>query len=264
MRTIILLTVLSGLLAAVHAKELSVLMIGNSYTQGSKEMLQGFAAADPDCKMFRGDALQGGIGVEQHYANRTNLYPYSANSLESLLDSRTWDVIVIQNNSLRGTTTLDKNNTFKPGAKNLCDYLRGKQPDAQFCWFMTWAKRPGHGLYADGRLTPEAYMKELRDNYIARAEENGGIVAPVGLAWQAAYAERPYNPNDKENSFSLHVDDGSHGNAAGYYLAGAVLFETLFNKSCVGSSYLPAGLSREDADFLQRIAHETVAAFRAR
>jgi hypothetical protein len=239
-------------------------MIGNSYIQGSKAMLQGFADADPDCKMIRGDAQQGGIGVEQHYANRTNLYPYSLNSLESLLDSRKWDVIVIQNNSLRGTTTLDKNNTFQSGAKNLCDYIKSKQPDAQLCWFMTWAKRPGHGSYAGSGLSPETYTQELRDNYIARAEENGGIVAPVGLAWQAAYAGRPYAPNEKENSFSLHVDDGSHGNVAGYYLAGAVLFETLFDKSCVGNRYLPAGLSREDADFLQRIARETVAAFRAR
>jgi hypothetical protein len=255
------LTVLSGLLAAAHAKELSVLMIGNSYTQGSKAMLQGFADADPDCKMIRGDAQQGGIGVEQHYASRTNLYPYSSNSLESLLNSRAWDVIVIQNNSLRGTTTLDKNNTFQTGSKNLCDYLRSKQPDAQFCWFMTWAKRPGHGSYAGSGLDLDSYTEELRVNYMKRAEENGGIVAPVGLAWQAAYAERPYNPNDKETSFSLHVDDGSHGNVAGYYLTAAVLFETIFNTSCVGNSYLPETLSKEDAAFLQRIAHETVAGF---
>lgn len=262
MRKIILMLIAFSVLSHVSAKELSVLMIGNSYTQGSKAMLQGFADANPDCKMIRGDAQQGGIGVEQHYANRTNLYPYSSSSLESLLNSRQWDAIVIQNNSLRGTTKHDPNNTFQTGSKDLCDYIKSKQPEAVLCWFMTWAKRPGHGSYTSSGLNENSYMEELRVNYMARAEENGGIVAPVGLAWKAAYAERPYNPNDKESSFSLHVDDGSHGNAAGYYLAGAVLFETLFNKSCVGNGYLPSGLSQEDADFLQRIAHETVATFK--
>lgn len=251
-----------GLVGAVGAKELSVLMIGNSYTQGSKAMLQGFADADPDCTMIRGDAQQGGIGVEQHFANRTKPYPYSSSSLENLLDSRKWDVIVIQNNSLRGTTRLDPKKTFKSGSKELCSYLKSKQPNAQLCWFMTWAKRPGHGSYAGSGLDADSYMEELRVNYLKRAEENGGIVAPVGLAWKAAYVERPYDPDDKEHSFSLHVDDGSHGNAAGYYLAGAVLFETIFDKSCVDNRYLPAGLSREDADFLQRVAHETVAKFK--
>ena len=263
MQKTVLFIALSALTCLAGSKELSVLMIGNSYSQGTKDQLQGFANANPDCKMIRGDALQGGIGVEQHYANRTNLYPYSSNSLESLLDSRAWDVVVIQNNSLRGTTTLDKNNTFKPGAKDLCDYIKSKQPDATLCWFMTWAKRPGHGVYASNPLNPETYMRELRENYIDRSEENGGIVAPVGLAWQAAYAERPFDLNDKENSFSLHVADGSHGNVAGYYLAAAVLFETIFDKSCVGNSYLPKGLTQEDADFLQRIAHETVENFHA-
>ena len=59
-------------------------------------------------------------------------------------------------------------------------------------------------------------------------------------------------------SFDLYSVDESHPNIAGSYLAACTFYSTLFNKSCLGSSYYPAGLSYSDATYLQNVASTTV------
>ncbi len=82
------------------------------------------------------------------------------------------------------------------------------------------------------------------------AEELKVPVAPVGLAFQRSLAARPELPmlgRDKEHE-TLH----------GTYLAACVIHATLFGTSPVGVDYRPAGVSLNDAAFLQRIAWETI------
>ena len=77
----------------------------------------------------------------------------------------------------------------------------------------------------------------------------GAALAPVGLAWHRALAERP--------DLILHDGDGRHANPSGSFLAACVLLCTLRNVDPrnIGSANTP-GINEDDGRFLQRIAWE--------
>ena len=79
-------------------------------------------------------------------------------------------------------------------------------------------------------------------------------VAPVGSAFAHALAERP--------SLPIMGGDKEHETIHGTYLAASVIYATVYGESPTGCSYLPAGVSAEEARFLQRIAWESVKAWR--
>jgi hypothetical protein len=81
-------------------------------------------------------------------------------------------------------------------------------------------------------------------------------VAPVGVAFQRALAERP--------ALAMLGPDKEHESIHGTYLAANVIYATLYGESPVGFKYHPAGVSAEEAAFLQRIAWETVQAWQMR
>ena len=54
--------------------------------------------------------------------------------------------------------------------------------------------------------------------------------------------------------------DGHHANLAGEYLGACVWYEVLFGESVVGNSFVPPGLDKTHAHFLQETAHKAVAA----
>ena len=75
-------------------------------------------------------------------------------------------------------------------------------------------------------------------------------VAPVGLAFQRSLAARP--------ELAMLGRDKEHETIHGTYLAACMIHATLFGTSPVGLAYRPAGVSPNEATFLQRIAWETV------
>jgi flagellar hook assembly protein FlgD len=93
-------------------------------------------------------------------------------------------------------------------------------------------------------------QQRLRESYLEMGMDNDATVAPVGMAWKHSIDD---NPN-----FELYTADEGHPNLAGSYLAACTFYCTLFQKSCVGSSYVPNGLSIGDATTLQTIASNTV------
>lgn len=80
--------------------------------------------------------------------------------------------------------------------------------------------------------------------------ELGAPVAPVGVAFQRALKERP--------ELAMLGRDKEHESIHGTYLAANVLYATLFGKTPKGITYRPAGVSAEEAAFLQGIAWATV------
>ena len=73
--------------------------------------------------------------------------------------------------------------------------------------------------------------------------EIGALIIPVGLAYQEAYRQRP--------GIKLQMGyDGSHPTVAGQYLAGAVVYGSLYGKSPVGNPYDYFGaLDQDTKDF---------------
>lgn len=87
--------------------------------------------------------------------------------------------------------------------------------------------------------------------YVAMAEQNNATLAPVGLAWKEAM------DNDTDSLINLFSQDNSHPSVSGTYLTACVMYATLFQKSPIGAKYF-AGLSENDALFLQQVAEDVV------
>jgi hypothetical protein len=96
---------------------------------------------------------------------------------------------------------------------------------------------------------------KTQDMMLSVGNEIGALIIPVGLAYQEAYRQRP--------GIKLQMGyDGSHPTVAGQYLAGAVVYGSLYGKSAVGNPYDYFGaLDKDTKDFVQRVADETVRKF---
>lgn len=81
------------------------------------------------------------------------------------------------------------------------------------------------------------------------AAELGVDLAPVGIAWRRAGEER--------TELDLYEPDGTHGSIHGTYLAANVVYATVYGETA-SLTYVPAGITEEEASFLRRIAWETV------
>lgn len=230
----------------------NVLFVGNSYTQQTRSQLTSFVGADPTATITSDDVTTGGWTLEQHYLNRMTTEPYESESLYAKLRHTAWDYVVLQGASTE-PTSYGSVSVFLQAAANLAAFIQAECPSATVALYETWARRADWSTYS-GAYTPATMQAELRTNYGAAAVAAGGLYVPVGDAWEAAYAVRPYAA---PNWFSLHESDQSHPAATGEYLSGAVLYETLYDRSSVGSSYRGA-LSQADADFLTGVAHATV------
>jgi hypothetical protein len=116
--------------------------------------------------------------------------------------------------------------------------------------FSTWARPAGDPYYKDATSggVPGEMQKRLNTAYSSLAQNVGATLAPVGVAWERAHSVAP----------KIQLLDGTqHPSPAGTYLAAAVLFQTVFKTSAVGSTYYGA-LPQATAQTLQRIAGEVL------
>jgi hypothetical protein len=97
-------------------------------------------------------------------------------------------------------------------------------------------------------------QSEIAQAHRDLGRELGAAVAPVGLAFQRALAER--------STLAMLGPDKEHESIHGTYLAANVIYATLFGESPEGLKYCPEGVSAEESAFLQRIAWQAVQAWR--
>jgi hypothetical protein len=102
---------------------------------------------------------------------------------------------------------------------------------------------------------PYERLKWVTQAQIAQAhraigQELGVPVAPVGTAFERALKERP--------KLAMLGRDQEHESIHGTYLAANVIYATIFAQSPQGLPYRPAGVSAEEAGFLQAVAWATV------
>jgi hypothetical protein len=111
--------------------------------------------------------------------------------------------------------------------------------------FMAWAYERLNWISQAGIATAHRSM----------GSELGISVAPVGLAFDASRAERAAIP--------VLGDDHEHESLQGMYLAACVIYATLFQESPEGATYVPTGVSTDEAAYLQRIAWRSVSDWNA-
>ena len=211
-----------------------VLFIGNSHTArhgGLDWLISNMVAAEDEPRPFSGSIrTESGVGLEYHYWN----------GAPDAIRSGDYDTVVLQG-YIPGITT----RTIEP----FLEYARlleavVRESGAETVFFMTW---PQDRLdWAD--------LDDFVDAHRRLSEELGAKVAPVGIAFDVATAERP--------DLALISDDGVHASWAGAYLAAATVYATLFERNPEGLTY-SFGITPDDAAFLQRIAWQAVTDWQA-
>lgn len=93
-------------------------------------------------------------------------------------------------------------------------------------------------------------MDQIAEAHQFIGKKLGIPVTPVGLAFMNSLKERP--------SLAMLGKDKEHETIHGTYLAVSVIYATIFGKTPVGATYIPTGISAEEAEFLQKIAWKTV------
>lgn len=97
-------------------------------------------------------------------------------------------------------------------------------------------------------------MTEIAKAHRDAARELNVDVAPVGLAWQEASKQRP--------GMNMYAEDREHPSIHGMYLAACVMYSTIYNHDPGGLAYAPAGVTSEEAAFLQKVAAAAVQEYR--
>ncbi|HEX5108569.1 MAG TPA: hypothetical protein VFV95_08990 [Vicinamibacterales bacterium] len=221
-------------LGAAQAEPTKILFIGNSLTFSNDGLwlhLERLAAkASPSGPLSTGRSVFGGAYFKTLW-NRPE--PREA------IRTGGWDVVVLQED-LPETRVED----FRDYARRFVNDVR--QAGARPVLLMAWAyKRLGW-----------ISMAEIERAHRDAAMELGVDVAPVGVAWELAAQRRP--------ELDLYKADREHPSLAGTYLATAVVYATVFAKDPAPLEYVPAGVSRDDAAFLRRMAFESLQNYRAR
>lgn len=208
-------------------------------------------------------------------------------SLPEALAAQEWDVVTIQ----QASPYSFRPESYEPYAEQLITEIREKAPSATILIHQTWPYRPDHPLLAREKMTADTMYERIVDAYTQLGNRYDLDFLPSGNAIYAAsqtdawgyapdpdynYEDRPEGVNPKEKGLypgnRWRTRDGKqtwsgdffHLNDAGKYLAGCVWYEILFNDSVLDVDFVPQSLTPEQAKDLRRIAHETVAAYRAK
>jgi hypothetical protein len=223
--------------AVLTGPELSILFIGNSFT---------YVNNLPD--LFTKLAASGGHPV------KTDMYAPGGYRLmqhmtdpavtQKLIDKK-WDYVVLQEQSQVPAIENEKNSGMYPAVRGFNERI--KTSGAVPVLYMTWGRK--NGCPEIGCADYGSMQEKLTEGYMGIARELSMEVAPVGVAWKTAHERSP--------SLELWADDGIHPSLAGSYLAAAVFYSLLFQKTPEGLGFR-AGLPDETAKFLQNVAAETV------
>lgn len=216
----------------------TVLFVGNSFTffnGGVENHVAALVASEEAPRPFEVDtATIGGATLKTHYDMGE-----SADSALAKIANGAYDVVILQEDIPELTErSVDP---FLEYARLFDEDIR--EAGSETVFFMTWPYQ---------RLD----WVSLEDIVAAHRQietELGAPVAPVGVAMADALAERP--------DLAMLGSDAEHESMAGTYLAAAVIYATLFERSPEGLPYRPPSISEDDAAFLQRIAWDTVEAW---
>jgi hypothetical protein len=224
----------------------SILFIGNSYTYSNNLPLMVY-----NLGLNNGDSITydsstpGGHQFNQHVTNPITL---------GKINSRNWDAVILQEQSQLPALP-EEIAGFQyspPHADSLNTLIKENDSCTQVVFFMTWGRKYGDASFCEEVPAVCTYLgmqQELRNTYLAMAEENAAIVAPVGIGFKNVIADDP--------AIELYVGDGSHPNLNGSYLSACIIYSSIYQKSPIGNAYT-SGLSPEMATYLQEVAHYTV------
>jgi hypothetical protein len=214
-----------------------VLFIGNSFTFVND--LPGTFAALAKSGKHRVEtdmAAPGGWALSDHVK--------AAETLDKIKSSK-WNFIVLQEQSQRPADAQVRETKMYPPARTLVSLIR--KNGAEPIFFLTWGHK--NGWPENAIMTYRDMQQGLNNGYLSIASELDARVSPVGVAWALTRRDNP--------QMNLWQADGSHPAVQGTYLAACVFYAVIFQESPEGLSFRD-GLSLEDAQWLQKMAADTV------
>jgi PKD repeat protein len=212
-----------------------VLFLGNSYTYVNDlpTMLQSIATSFNDV-VIKDQNTPGGYYLQQHETNATTLAKIASNN---------WDFVVLQQQSLAFTGPLTDGSII--AVTTLCDSIRSVNTCAEPLFYVTWGRE-----YINNFNNYEIDQEVIIYNYLQLADDFLASASPVGDAWSKIRHDYP--------SIDLYASDGSHPSKYGTYLAACVFYASIFQKSPIGTTFIPEGINVTKATIIQNIASQTV------
>ena len=206
-----------------------ILFVGNSYTYFNNlpSVLQQFANASQPGSLETRMVVEGGATLKVLWEN--------GNALKAIQEGD-WTYVVLQEQSTLGPgpderliPEISDPETFYAYSRRFD--LEIKKAGAKTVFYLTWSRQD----------SPQNQAK-LTAAYTSVAKELGGILVPVGPAWERAL----HNTSE----VALYQRDKSHPTQAGTYLAACVFYTSLFKRNPSG---LPARILGKPVDMEGRI-----------
>lgn len=247
--------------------------------------------------LFAEFAAEAGLEYEVHIeAISSATLQTHINAARDVIADAKWDAVVLQEQSTKPlpAALADGGNSSPAGfcssVRTLEQAIHGASPSAAIYLYETWPRADAaQSLAGDSAQTgfDVAYANALttlgnayHDAYYRAAAQAGGIraVAPVGEAWQRAWAQgiaeaNPYTGNsglpslwygtNAANDPAISAPDRYHPSVYGAYLSALVLFQQItgvdaqtlgVDEHAATSLGIPAGIAVQ----LQQIAWQTV------
>ncbi|WP_317897293.1 PKD domain-containing protein [Aurantibacillus circumpalustris] len=226
-------------------KKIRVLFLGNSYTY-----VNNLPQLAHDLALSLGDTLvfdsycPGGYTFNNHASDAATLSKISLGN---------WDYVVLQAQSQEPSFSPGQvSGQTLPYAIKLDSIIKHYNPCAYTVFYETWGRKNGDAAncpFYPPICTYLGMQNRLRDSYRLFADTVHGLMAPVGEAWRLARATNTL--------IDFYQSDESHPLIEGSYLAAAVFYETLFQKSVLSSTYNP-GIGSSTVTLLNQVAHQLV------
>ncbi len=200
----LMITALAVVLScAIGAKELKVLMIGNSFSNSNNVFLPKLVKAEGRHTLVLEQEMIGGCSLERHTQELKaslkdpNHKPYSnypikgRYSLPEMISAKKWDIITIQQAS---HFSWDKTKT-QPFADELIAYIREHAPQAEVVIQETWSYRADDprigGDLPKWGFDQNGMYERLAENYAELAKKHSMRVIPMGKAVQIFREKTP-------------------------------------------------------------------------
>jgi len=200
---VVIVAFVMAIVSPAFAKQLKVLMVGNSFSVCVlKQMPQ--CAADAGVVLDLASLYIGGCPLEKHWKNvemakDENFKPYSFSynyasvknkadapvaklggktNIPQALKADKWDVVTIQQASPKSPFP----ETYEPFAKNLIATIREHAPQAEIVIQQTWSYTPYSSFLARNKMTPKTMYTAVEAAYAKLAERYGLRTIPTGCA----------------------------------------------------------------------------------
>jgi fibronectin type 3 domain-containing protein len=235
---------------AAEAAAKKVLFIGNSFTQ--RDGVDVPAA-------FRNAATGGGFELpvtDYNAPGGHTLYDHTTNTTtQAKISQGGWDYVVIQEQSTTSPlAAVDPSNRqwFFDDASTLYDQVKAASPAAIVVLYETWAWKESRIISENNAdWGPDSATMQAR---ISLAYHNlaQDLIASGRTDVEIAHVGDARDVNRTHQNLNMFSDD-SHPNGAGVYLAGLVIYSTIFNADPLTNTHT-GGLGSADALYVRQLA----------